>query len=137
MASILWDSQFGSINAVLSIILVSWVGYLGAVIATLLTLYCWTVPYNLRAISRGFGTGFLKVLPGRPLFAVLAIGALACLPALAGFGLPSRLPIVQLAVGAALYGIAAGALMFRYGFASIPSAYMKYVPPFLGGRSRA
>jgi O-antigen/teichoic acid export membrane protein len=51
------------INAILSVILVRVLGYIGAVIATILTLYLWSVPFNLRIISKGFNIRVISVIP--------------------------------------------------------------------------
>jgi O-antigen/teichoic acid export membrane protein len=59
------------INAILSVIFVWVFGYIGAVIATIFTLYLWTVPFNLRIISKGFNIRVISVIPLRDLAIVL------------------------------------------------------------------
>jgi len=53
--------------------MVFYFGYLGAAIATIITLYLWTVPYNLVKIAQGFGIKTLSVLPLKKLFLLLLI----------------------------------------------------------------
>ena len=55
------------INCILCYVLVKMIGYLGAAIATLLTLYLWTIPFNLK-ISNGFGIRWQENLPFKDLF---------------------------------------------------------------------
>jgi O-antigen/teichoic acid export membrane protein len=70
---ILWRSIGElAINAILSIILVKRAGYLGAAIATLLTLYLWSIPFSLHQISNGFLCSKRQVLPLSRVGVVLA-----------------------------------------------------------------
>ena len=72
--TILFRSIFDLIiNTILSIIFVFYFGYLGAAIATIITLYLWTVPYNLLKIAQGFGIKTLSVLPFKNLFRLLLV----------------------------------------------------------------
>ena len=119
------------INVFLSIILVKWLGYIGAAVATVLTLYLWTVPFNLYKIGQGFGVRALQTLPvyetGRVMFFSLCAG----LPALP-YVLTTHHPwSVQLVVSAMLYFPAAGLLLYRYGLLDIPEKYERFVPAIL------
>lgn len=71
---ILWRS-IGELflNACLSVVLVYYVGYLGAAIATLLTLYLWSAPFSIKIIARGFCCKKYGVLPFKELFQVLLV----------------------------------------------------------------
>lgn len=72
--TILYRSVFDLvINTILSVIMVYYFGYLGAALATVLTLYLWTVPYNLVKIGQGFGIKTSSVLPFKKLFSLLLI----------------------------------------------------------------
>jgi len=66
--AILFRSIFDLIiNAILSVIFVKFFGPIGAAIATVATLYIWTVPYNLKTIGVGFGVSSFSILPMRDL----------------------------------------------------------------------
>ena len=91
-------------NAVLTVLLVKHVGYMGACIATCLSIYAWTVPYSVFVSARILHTKAASLVPWRP---VLKIAVLSCLPA-AVFWLPlDRLVshnAVRLLILAAAYG---------------------------------
>lgn len=77
---ILWRS-IGDllVNACLSVLLVYYMGYLGAAVATLLTLYLWTAPFNIKMIAKGFSCQKHGVLPFKEIFLTLFIASLAVL----------------------------------------------------------
>lgn len=61
---ILYRSAVGLlINLVLSITLVHYFGYIGAIWGTIITLYTWNVPFNLYLIGKIYGCKKLNVLP--------------------------------------------------------------------------
>jgi O-antigen/teichoic acid export membrane protein len=116
------------LNCVLCVLLVSWMGYLGAVVATLLTLYLYSVPFNLHAIGRGFGTRWTRVLPFGELGRIFGVGLLflplAVLPSQAGF-LP---PVAQLALAAILYWPATVLVLVRSGRLPLPPQLARLIP---------
>lgn len=70
------------LNLVLSIILVRYIGAIGAVLGLIITLYLWTIPYNLRALSETFGVKSHLILPFRDLFQVLRTSVIFSIPVL-------------------------------------------------------
>lgn len=50
-------------NLILSVLLVWWIGTIGATIATVITLYTVSVPYNLIVIARETGVKWISILP--------------------------------------------------------------------------
>jgi len=94
------------INIILSILMYYLFGTIGVAIATVVTVYLWTVPFNLYKISSGFGVSMKNTLPykrlGLRLGTVAICGPAAFLPALI---LNIKLPILVLSVNAFAYGI--------------------------------
>jgi O-antigen/teichoic acid export membrane protein len=73
-----------TVNGFLSVMMVSYMGPKGAVIATVTTIYLWTVPSNLLCISRAIGVSAYSVLPLRKMVSILVILLpLVCLSLLA------------------------------------------------------
>jgi len=68
------------INLVLSVLMVHFIGIMGAVFATIITLYLWTVPYNMRVISRNLNISFWHVLPFKSLFKKLVLSFICIFP---------------------------------------------------------
>jgi O-antigen/teichoic acid export membrane protein len=70
---ILYRSLLGLIvNLVLSILLVKVFGYIGAVYATIFTLYCCNIAFSIMEISKGFECRFYEILPFVKLFKIFA-----------------------------------------------------------------
>jgi O-antigen/teichoic acid export membrane protein len=95
-----------SLDLALSVLLVRWIGSLGAAWASVLVLYGWLLPYYLVAIRRLTAAPFRDVLD-LPRLAVIMAAAVACaapLPFVRPF-LPAW-PPAALAIQAALYGLA-------------------------------
>lgn len=61
------------LNMFLSIILIRFLGYIGAAISTVLIVYLWTVPYNLFFISRILTINFRSIIPVSILTKVLIV----------------------------------------------------------------
>ncbi len=61
------------LNLFLSIILVKVMGYIGAVVSTVLIMYFWAVPYNLVFITRILKTNFRNIIPFKILTKVLIV----------------------------------------------------------------
>ncbi|MBN1270005.1 MAG: oligosaccharide flippase family protein [Kiritimatiellae bacterium] len=103
------------INAILSVLLVRWVGYLGASVGTVLTIYLWTVPYNLYHIARILRTSAFKTLA----FGPVSRAALGALAASVVFLLPSRFrpesDLLDVVLTAALFFPLCGALLQAMG----------------------
>lgn len=67
-----------ALNIVLSIVLTRSLGYVGAIIATILVSYLWSVPFNLIVISRLWSTPVSRLLPWGRLAATLGLAVAAC-----------------------------------------------------------
>ena len=94
-------------NFILSIILVHWIGYIGAILGTILTLYTINCALNFTVISRAVGCHWWEVLPFPSLFQLLGGAVLAALPVLLIGYLPWRLPPVgMLAVNSVVFALA-------------------------------
>lgn len=120
-----------TINVILSILLVHLMGYLGAAVATILTLYIWTVPFNLYKIAKGFNVNILVTLPIKELLRILII-CLSVIP------LPTiylllfdHIYFVQLVITAGLFFVPLTVLLLRNRMLEIPAAYIKYVPQII------
>jgi O-antigen/teichoic acid export membrane protein len=124
---VLWRSIGDFVlTGLLCLLFVKWFGYLGAVAALLVTIYAWSVPFNLYFISKGFGVRVKDVLPLREL---LHIGLLAAIPtALASTWrlLPSLPRLGQLVFAFVLYAPLAYFLLWRAGF--LPTDFLAGLP---------
>lgn len=120
-----------TINALLSILLVYLWGYLGAAVATILTLYLWTVPYNLHKIGKGFNVSMFMTLPLRQLSRILLTCLAVALLPLLYLVLFKHPYLVQLLVSSILYFIPLTLILHRKGILEIPSTYLRYLPNFL------
>ncbi len=65
------------IDMVLSVLLVKYMGAIGAAVATVAMLYLWCVPFNLACIAKGYRTHFLRPLPWRRMAGVLLAALVA------------------------------------------------------------
>lgn len=98
------------INVALALVLVNLMGYFGAVLASILTIYCYTVPFNLRKISQITGCKVGDLLPYRELGKILIIALAASIP-LWGIALVPLLPVFRLAISAIVFAVAIMFLM--------------------------
>lgn len=91
-------------NAILSIILVHTVGFTGAILATILSLYLVEGAWNFTSISHKVGCHWREVLPFRMLFQLMGVSILACIPVLVlVVWHPFLSPLAQLVVGGACF----------------------------------
>lgn len=119
------------INALLCFTLVKIMGYLGAAIATLLTLYLWTIPFNLSKIKEGFGITWRESLPFWRLTKLLGL-CVMCMPLAAlGTYAISITAFGKLAISALLYWPTVGFLLYRFMYIEIPSKFEQWLPSFL------
>ncbi|NLG34368.1 MAG: oligosaccharide flippase family protein [Lentisphaerae bacterium] len=92
-------------NALLSILLVRWMGFIGAIVATMFSLYLVEGVWNYAAISRIARCRWRDVIPFRTVIQLAGISAAAALPvlglALAGPPMPS---VARLGLNAGLFG---------------------------------
>ncbi len=104
------------INLALSVPLVHWIGYLGAVVGTLASLGLWELPATLRGIGRSIQTPAWRVYPWRAAGWNLLLALAAGLPAAAALRVvhPGG-PVAELAVSAPVYATAYLALLWATG----------------------
>jgi O-antigen/teichoic acid export membrane protein len=129
---ILFRSVFDLVvNTVLSILFIYLFGYLGAAVATVITLYAWTTPYNLFQISRGFNIPINKTLPFKDIGKICLISILSLLILVPVFLIPSKLYFVILLTSAILYFPTVAGLLIHYKYIEIPPKYIHFIPAFL------
>ena len=115
------------INALLSVVLVTALGPLGAVVATICTLYLWAVPYNLHTIGKGFGVSPLFALPLRDLGRILWLSLLASPSAIVPLYLLRGHPEpLKLAAGGG-YCFVAAALLHRHDLLPLPQGARSWI----------
>jgi O-antigen/teichoic acid export membrane protein len=98
----------------LSLVLVHYLGPLGAILATLAVLYAWTTPLNLRSVAAACGVPTAQVLPFGALARILAVavlGGIVLIPH-AFLGLPA---LVDLVIFGPLYVIVTAGLLLKLG----------------------
>jgi O-antigen/teichoic acid export membrane protein len=92
------------LNATLTLVLVSYYGYLGAIIATIITLYCWDVVISLREISLSLKCRFIDVYPFDKLIKTIFAALLPAIPTYFILGLLNNLnEILQLIIIGLVY----------------------------------
>jgi O-antigen/teichoic acid export membrane protein len=139
---IMYRSMTGLVaNLILSILLVRWMGYMGAIIGTIITLYSVNVVLNFSVISRAVGCRWWQVLPFGDLSQLFGAALLAGLPVLALRFLPwTPAPVVALAANAVLYAVAL--VLVAWGFRIAPlqaearRGWQKIVRRLGGGAAR-
>ena len=94
------------LNVILSIFLVRYMGYLGAVVGSICELDLWTVPFYMVSISKLYGCRALRVLPLRELLLVMALSLSASLVFFMKPHLPLHNDIIRIAVFGVLYASA-------------------------------
>lgn len=104
------------LNAALCVLLVRWMGYLGGVLALLVTLYVWSTGYNLCAIGRGFGVRISRLLPVADLARIFLWSLPGVVPAAVCIRLMHPNYLAQLAVGALIYWPITALCMHRAGY---------------------
>ena len=103
------------INALLSVILINIFGVYGAAVATIITLFIWTVPVNIKMIAKGFGCGLKDVMPIKTLLEIAVISFLAAIfcVVVSGF-LAISGKLSNLIVGFILFGGSYACMAFLY-----------------------
>jgi len=122
-----------AINAVLCFVLVKTVGYVGAALATIITLYIWTIPFNLNKISAGFGVTWRESLPFKSLFSILLV-CMLCMPlaVLGAYTFP-LIPFWQMTFASVLYWPIVAYLLYRTKFLVLPVKLERLLPVSLKG----
>ena len=106
------------LNLSLSVLFVSMVGYIGAVIGTIVTIYVWNISFNLVGVARLYGVRVREVLPYGDLLKVLSLSSAACLgliPILLIKGTGEVSSLMLLAIAAPIYGSIVLCLIIRLG----------------------
>lgn len=120
------------INLVLSIVLIYFIGYLGAAIATILTLYIWTVPYNLYHIGKGFDVKASEVLPFSKMGKIMLISIISLIPASSFFLLEKYIhPVIQLIMAANIYFPIVFIILYKKKYLYMPQRFEKYFSKFI------
>jgi len=115
------------INLILSIILIYFIGYLGAAIATVITLYGWTVPYNLYHIGKGFKVKPMQVLPLAAMMKITIISTLALIPATVFLFFTDIIPpVFQLFLAAGIYFPVVFLILYKKEYLYVPQQFEKY-----------
>ena len=121
-----------AINLVLSVVLVHFMGYIGAVIGTVVALGLWGFPMALYEIGRSIHASLLTVYPWRAVGKNLLLALMAAIPAAIVLGLSRHhIHIVRLAVSSLAYALAYAALLLASG-----NADAKQMLATLGARVR-
>jgi O-antigen/teichoic acid export membrane protein len=129
---ILYRSIFDLIiNTVLSIVLVHFLGYLGAAIATILTLYIWTVPFNLYKIGKGFNVKMWQTLPFQELGIVLILCLLLMPLAFTHLIFIGQSYVIKLLIASLLYFPSIGFILIKLKLLEIPRPFLRYLPQFI------
>ena len=93
-------------NVILSVVLVHYVGYLGAIIGSICELYLWHTPFYCAAISKLYHCPLRSVLPLRKLSLILGLCLASCVLFLAKPYVPIRSNLLLVAVfGVAYAGV--------------------------------
>lgn len=105
--TIMWRAACGlMVNLILSIILVGRFGYIGAIIATIITLYGVNSTINMAVISKATSCRWWQVLPFRTVFSLLWATTLAAIPVLIMSSLKIEMPpLAALILNAGVYGL--------------------------------
>jgi O-antigen/teichoic acid export membrane protein len=67
------------VNLVVSIVLVYWLGYIGAIIGTIVSIYIIACAWNLIVIAQSVGCKWWETIPFVNLFKVFGVAGLACI----------------------------------------------------------
>ena len=123
-------------NAILCFFLVKMIGYIGAAISTVLSLYICSIPLNLFKIGQGFGVSWRATLPLKALFKMLLICVL-CMPiaAVGAFVFPMN-SLGRLILSSILYGPVVAFLLYRSDFFIPPERYERLIPDILRYQKR-
>lgn len=121
------------INVILSVIFVKYMGYIGAAIALVLTLYLWTIPYNLKLIAKGFGVSWTELVPYGNLFKISFASVVFC-PVVAVY--LRTTPIDNLVFNVLFAGVVyvpgTYFVLYRLGFAPSPRRGLISLKSFFG-----
>jgi O-antigen/teichoic acid export membrane protein len=120
-----------AINCILCFVLVKTIGYIGAAIAIILTLYLWHVPFNLAKIGQGFGVAWSDSLPLKALIKLFSICVICTPLAMLGAYAFPMISLGRLALAAILYWPPVAYLLYRSNFIAPPSYLERLIPAAL------
>jgi len=120
-----------ALSVVLCVAFVSWLGYIGAAVATIVTIYFYSVPFNLLSISRGFATHWTRILPFGELATLIARSSLLLPLALAPLLMVELPPYAKLGLAAILYWPFTLVLLARSGSLTVPPQLLRALPAAL------
>jgi O-antigen/teichoic acid export membrane protein len=115
------------INAILGIVFVKILGYLGAAIASLLTLYLFLIPYNLITIGKGFDVSPLYIIPFKKvgLISIISLASLV-LPILVLQFTHELSNIVNVIICFAVYVSLLFPLLLKYKLLFVPEKFLNF-----------
>lgn len=116
------------INTILSSVLVLYFGYLGAAFATIITLYLWTVPYNLLKIRKGFEVRVFDTLPFKKIGIVLIIAISTAPIGFVQMLVAENSWLIKLIVVGVLYFPVTLLILYNRKLLPIPNSFLRYVP---------
>jgi O-antigen/teichoic acid export membrane protein len=108
------------LNLILSILFVRIFGYIGAIIATILTIYIWSVIFNLLVLAKSWECRIRDVIPFREIGQILLISSIPALPTWFVMRAVEHLsPFIIVPVTALVYGAIFLPIMLFFGFLDI------------------
>lgn len=118
---VLYRSVIGLVlNLLLSILLVRVLGYIGAIVATLITIYAWAVLFNLTVLARAWGCRIRDVIPFKEIGVITAISAVPVLPTwLTMRAMDGTSDFILIPATAVVYGVILLPLLMRFGFVEL------------------
>jgi O-antigen/teichoic acid export membrane protein len=126
------------INALLCFVLVGQFGYVGAAFGLVVTLYLWTVPYNLYHLARGYAVPWHRLLPWVDLAKIMLVSiGIAPLASAVLWLTRDQHDAVQLLASAASYGVPLLLILLRLGHMPVPpqiQPWLNRVPGLVGAQ---
>lgn len=117
------------INAAFCFVFVKAFGYVGAAIGLAATLYCWSIPFNLAKIAKGFGVRWTVLLPWRQLAGITGVSVLALPAAHAALALGNAWPAAaRLALALAAYAALCAYGLYRARHIDLPAILTARMP---------
>jgi O-antigen/teichoic acid export membrane protein len=125
------------LNLVLSMVLIYFLGYIGAGVAAVLTLYLWTAPYSIVMIARFYDSRLGTVFPYRAILGVLALSVLTCVACAPKWVMPGASAVLRLGIVAPLFAVTTLLVLRRAGFLNYTSilSLLRSIPRFPVGQS--
>ncbi len=103
------------LTSILSYFLFNFFGNNGAILGLLITMYLWTLPFNIYTLSKSFKCDFLDVMPFKQLFKILIIAILSACVSLIVLSFDLRYQI-EFLIGFCFYIIIYSIISFFYNY---------------------